>query len=723
VSVAETDRDKKLTEILARKKESAQWYNDNYYGEWETVYLASKCKTKPITYKNDKGETVEDKARTNVAMPDLAAMIHRNTARMTAQPPAIRYVTRKSADLAEKLTAWSYYQYDRSGESKIQRLHVRQAETFGISFTKLNYDKLVETKPFRHKREDVTSRAEQMQSTGQFSEPDIQQAVSQLGPDMQPEEIANFIATYGPEIIRKTPLKKYEGPVAKFIFVGDLFIEPGVRTLNESAWVIEQYTESDRWLSKMNEQTYVDPETGEELRIFDPAVVKEVLDLAPGDWSNNETISSGTDLRTRLRDITGITEPKLRRDLKGKRYDILECHEMREDGRIWIYWIANEKYYLGEMPYLWDLGGRFLYTEYVPMPDLIFAVGDSTPRLARYLWQLHNVVVNQRTDLVNNLLRRIVFRRHGADIPDEAIERSAFRIYDVKDPNDFIIQEVPDVPASAWESEAAVMRQMALLDGVLNSVDTGSSANPMAGRTATTAVLQQRAVDTMTAAKLAALNMYLKEIGEKKLAMLQQQLQEVLMIPLHYARSQALSQRYGETALIDIDPFEIQEDIEVEPEADSTLSVDDEFRRMSAMQLYQLAEGDPTVWNKWEAAKLVAGTIKGADASKLVLPPTQPPPPPPKGSINLTIKYPELPPDTQQYLLQQMGLPESEFLKRAIHLGETNALLQHVGNVSQAADHATNLASPAEPPVGEGDGTATRPGATPEPRKTLADRV
>jgi hypothetical protein len=703
--------------IVRQMRESALWYDTNYYGEFEQVWLAAKCKTRPITIKDDEGKEIEDRTRTNVAMPDIAAIVRRNTARMTAQPPTNNYICRSNIDLADRLSAWANYQYDRSGEDKVQHLHVLQAETFGYSVTKLFWDKVVQVRPFRKLRAQVTDREPYLQEAG--VPPDqIPQMIRQLGATMSPEEIAQSVLENGDEIIVNTPLKKYEGPAQKFIFIGDLYCESGFRTLNESAYVIERFIENDKWLDMMAATTYVDPTTNEEKTIFDPVIVKDFKELR-SDPSSLLKSRPGYDLRTRLRESLNITEPRVPPEIvRGQRYEILEHHEMREDGRIWITWVGNEKVKLGEMPYLFDLGGRYMYTEYVPMPDLLFGIGDSTPRLGRFLYFLHNTVVNQRTDLINNILRRVVFRRHGADIPDEAVERSLFRIYDVKDPADFVVQPEPDVPESAWESEAAVMRQMALLDGVLNNVESGTAMNPMAGKTATTAVLQQRSVDTMTAAKLSAYNLYLKEIGEKKLMMLQQMLREAVQIPSSYIKNEGIIQRYGRPAVINLDPYEIQDDIEVEPEAGSTLSVDDEFRRMSAMQLYQLAEGDPAVWNKFEVAKVVAATIKGCDAAKVINQPQPPPPPVPKGAINLSIKFQELPLDSQQVVLQMMGLPPSQILQQqadfATQHATSQAMLDHIGKAGDAAEAAHNMTQPSTP---EPSPMNQPPGATPMPQR------
>src|SRR5207237_7539375 len=76
--------------------------------------------------------------------------------------------------------------------------------------------------------------------------------------------------------------------------------------------------------------------------------------------------------------------------------------------------------------------------------------------------------------------------------------------------------------AEASEEEAQNMRMMSLAEPNLTTVEAGSDTNPQAGKTATTAVLAAKSADALTQFELDSLNWYLKEVGEKKLAMLQQ---------------------------------------------------------------------------------------------------------------------------------------------------------------------------------------------------------
>jgi hypothetical protein len=126
----------------------------------------------------------------------------------------------------------------------------------------------------------------------------------------------------------------------------------------------------------------------------------------------------------------------------------------------------------------------------------------------------------------------------------------------------------------------------------------------------------------------------------------------------------------------------------------ATLSQDDEFHRMAWERLYQLAEQDPTVWNKTEVAKGYAQTIRGADATKLINPPTPPPPPPPKVTLSVVAKYESLPADVQISMLQGVGMQISPAAQQEMQHADT---LKAVTEMGAAADAAGKLAEPANP--------------------------
>lgn len=58
--------------------------------------------------------------------------------------------------------------------------------------------------------------------------------------------------------------------------------------------------------------------------------------------------------------------------------------------------------------YPWELYGKYVYTEFVPLPDLISLVGDSTPRLLRYIHMLLNYTYGQNFDYITSRLKKFL---------------------------------------------------------------------------------------------------------------------------------------------------------------------------------------------------------------------------------------------------------------------------------------------------------------------------
>lgn len=678
----------------------------NYWDAWEDVYRASKCRTKPIMVTNKDGNEVEDKTRTNVAMPELSLIIRRKTARLTANPPQINYTVADGGDtgLADKLTAWAYQQFDKSGEAREHRKVVQTSQTFGYAVGKLFWDTVELEKKFFKPTRGMT-RTQLMQMQGASSD-DISGAVDEQGDELSPDETGNAISEYGNSSQVPTKITQFDGPVVKNVFPGDFFIEPGAAYLDVSGWAIENYFESDVWLKKMSLKTNIDPDTGEEAPIFDPKAIAELEEMPS--WQPIYQ-QQPFDLRSRLRtSALGQTLPlwptKL---LRGKRYDILECHTRDKDGKFWIEWIGNEKVYLGKMPYPWDLYGKYCYTELVPMFDLLSAYGDSTPLFLKSLWLLHNAIVGSRRDLVANLLRPLMKMKAGSDVPDEQVDRALFRIIQMRNPDDLqpLMDPVNLGPAiqAASEEEAQNMRMMGLAEPNLTNVESGTDANPQAGKTATTAVLAAKSADALTNFEMDSLNWYLKEVGEKKLAMLQQTEPEqdpsgaykpISVAGKYSGKVQGLSEKYGKASVVSLDFMELQQEIQVEPAAMSMLSVDDEIRAKGAQQLVEMAGQMPGVVDPQYAAHFFASTIKGIDPDKAVPPPKPPPPPPPKVSITVAVKWPELPADARQQMLTGAGVQVTPEMTQELQHEDT---LKGVVKLSEAADHAANLMSNVSP--------------------------
>src|SRR6266542_1855795 len=422
---------REVSDVVERRDQARQYMRSNFYGEWTDVFQAIKCRTSPIMRKNAAGEEVEDTTRTNVAMPDMSVIFRRNVARLTASPYRLRYMGGDPMK-AEMLSALAIQQYNRSGEQQIDRLVTMSAEAFGVGYSKLYWDSIAPTRIFRkalmrgnqiiHR-----DRASIMRAQG-AGDDEISGAVGMMGPDMSDDEIAQAMGKTGNEIIVPQIVSQYEGPCLKFVFPGDLFFESGVRTLNDSGFVIEQYTETDLWMQRMLKLTYKDPETGQDVPAFDPKACDDLVTANPG---AEEPESKINDLRQMFREALAQSTPQKleKRLLPLKRFDILESHSLEADGRLWIRW-CSDKYRdkpLGKMPYPWDLYGKFAFNELVPLPDMISAIGDSTPRLLLYVYMLKNLTVGQNFDYITQLLRPWVLHETGVTIDDNVVERGLFR--------------------------------------------------------------------------------------------------------------------------------------------------------------------------------------------------------------------------------------------------------------------------------------------------------
>src|SRR5256885_314589 len=178
-------------------------------------------------------------------MPELSLIIRRKTARLTAQPPQINYTTTDDGDhqLADRLTAWAYQQFDRSGEAQEHRKLVQSSQTFAAAYSKLYWDTVeVQRKFFQafvNKGQPyAVNRSGLMRMQG-APDDEISGAIEEQGNDLNDAEVSNAISKYGNTTQIPQRITQFEGPVSKNVFVGDFFIEPGAASLNVSGWAIE----------------------------------------------------------------------------------------------------------------------------------------------------------------------------------------------------------------------------------------------------------------------------------------------------------------------------------------------------------------------------------------------------------------------------------------------------------------------------------------------------
>ena len=100
--------------------------------------------------------------------------------------------------------------------------------------------------------------------------------------------------------------------------------------------------------------------------------------------------------------------------------------------------------------------------------------------------------------------------------------------------------------------------------------------------------------------------------------------------------------RYGRTAAVKLDPMEMQEEFQVEPEAGSYLAVDDDLRRQAAMGLEQIAMAAPDVIDHRKVVRFHLSTIRGIGNPDDYIIPENPHPGPPPAKINISAARPPI---------------------------------------------------------------------------------
>ena len=676
-----------VSDCVEQKNESLRWLNLNYYGELSEIYKSMKARVLPLI-----GDRTgkEIKNRTNVALPDHFVMVRRGTARLTVNPPNLRVKGGTSQEQRDALAALNYYQWDRTQEQRVLRQVVHQAKSFGWSVEKTYWDTVKVSQLFWRYTTKLT-RTQLRQHQG-ASPDEIDDEVGQLGDQLDQSEMMEAVADLGDKVQVKTPTLKYDGPVGARIFIGDLFPEPGFRSLNQSSYVIE-YSERDvRWLKYWAKQKTVNPYTEQEQPVMDEQQCQDLIDRG----GRSLTYQRDMDLRRQLRLAINVSDPRTNFDprLRGPRYSILERHTRDDSGYMVVDFIGDEAVHLGRMWYPWKTYGKYLYTEMVLIPDLLGGIGDSTPRISRFLMQLRNTRMNQTTDFINNVLRPTYTVLDTADIKDEQFIRTGWgNLVEVQTHDDIKERQQFNLPGEAFQDQAQLVREMQQVEPATTDFSPGTQGVPQAGKFATTAVLQQRSTDTITADELSQIDLFLTDLLELRLAMNQQALSDAVKVPKGYDhRIDALSERMqtdqgGDVANISIDPMEIQEDFQIIPETGSTLAADDEYKRTAVERFYQLAVQNPAVFNVRKAAEKLVQTIPGITAAEALMPENNAPPTPDiKMSVSMQIKFDELSTDVQTKLLGMLGMPTEGT--------QAKGMLDMVGHLSDAADAASNLQQP-----------------------------
>lgn len=710
ISPATTTRtiDDNASEILEQRRASQRYMVNNYYEEFAEIYRNLKARVEPFMVKQPDGTEVEDTSRSNFCLPDHFVMLRHGKARLTRNAPTLR-LRGKDQDKANKGALLLMYQWDRAESQRSFRKIVLNAKAFGIGYGKSYYDKVVVTREFRRLTGNL-DRESLMRVQG-APEDEIQQAVDQLGPTLSDNEIAQATAQHGNQVTVPTDVTKYEGAKLDYVFCGDLNLEPGFRSLNESAYQIENQIRDEQWLDYWTRQVSIDPQTGEEKPVIDPKKAQELLEIA-GDrqYIDEKDIS----LRRMMREAIEVADPRTAgKPLKPprKRFMLDERHSI-VDGRLCIEYVGEESLYLGKMWYPWNTYGKSVYTDMVLIPDMIEGIGDSTLRISRFLMQLRNARANQTTDFINNKLLPLLKYIGNGNLTDESVIRTAFaRLLKLKNMGEVEFLQDPEFPNEAWQDMASYIREMQQTEPAMNDFQPGTEEIPQSGKLATTAILQKQGADSVLADELNELGQFIRDTMEIHLYFNQQAMEDAVDVdPKTLPRAKSivealsLDTQGSNPRTIRIDPMDIQEEFEILPEEGSTLAQDDQYRTGRLLQGLQIALSAPQVFNVQTFAKAWLQSMPGISPEEGLAKPQPPPPPQPKISFAISAKFEELAGDVQAAILGEAGLP-TEGTTALSGIQHTADVVEHVG---RAAHAAADLESPAQPPP-DADGKTPTP--------------
>lgn len=707
-----------VEEIIEQRKASLRYYNSNYYQEFSEIYRNLHARTKAFKVANRDGDMVEDTSgRTNVCVPDHFIMQQRATARLTRNPPNLRVRGGPDTDEAQfnrdKVSAKLMYNWDRAESQRSFKKVVASANAFGIGVGKVYYDEVPIVRVLRKLTK--TLQPQDFQNLANAKNPRIAAAVQQFGPRLRdstplgPDDYSQMIAAFGNDVALKQSAIKYKGPVLDHVFFGDFFPEPGFKSLASSGFCIENSNRDAEWLEYWHAQTTIDPETGEESPVFpDIEAMQKVLDSSETRTYLDEEENS---LRRNMREEIELADPiTAGKPIKApkKRFMVDERHAI-VNGHLCVDFVGQESTYLGRLWYPWDTYGKYTFCEMILIPDLLEGIGMSTLRVTRWLMQLRNARQNQTTDFINNKLLPVVLQRRGTDeTAYDLVRTNWMRVCQVDNPSDFVPFQDPQFPQEAWNDQAQYQQEMQQVDPTTTSYAPGTDDVALAGKFATTAKLQDKAADSVTADKLDNIGMFIRDVVELQLTMDQQAMDEAQSVPKSYfERIDAVSIREnGNAKEIKVDPMDMQEAYEVLPEQGSTLAADDEFKVAALQQTLVLAERHPDIVNlRYICTKLIQAT-PGVNAEEAILPPPppQPPVPPVKMNISVQIKWEDLAPDVQAALLQHEGLPTD--------VTHVLGAAKMIGKASEAADSAANLESPVDYGLPNGQNGAAPKGPT-----------
>jgi hypothetical protein len=650
-------------EILDRKRRSWNWMKASFWDEFQTVYQNYRGERDPEKDPNDPSKI--DTSQTSIAMPDTWSLVRRLVARVTAQPPSLKFRA-DDPDVASRISRALMYQWDRAQVQRYQKRHVTQAGLFGWSVRPWYWA----VDEFMRKRRVNPLDPQWTEQVFEQYADKIQGYLSAEGiapdqaadPQLQTALAGRLMGEVGRGNL--VPIqylyKCYEGPKTDFLFVGDCYPEPQFQTLQSSNWFIVERRRNREWIESL-------------VRLYGekyPDVAKGFEQLLK-DYPNGSARDDQREmqqLRTSLNAAAGRSEDLLGSD-SGRQSSEWTITEMHVPGRnASISYLGESSVWLGKIPYPYELDGKIAFTELTLIDDILCGIGDSHARVIRGLQELHNRQVCQRTDLIYNVLRPLMWTKNKRILKNPGLlhRGPGFRLIEVESQGDLGVlgEQAALAAASASISDTSdIMRLIQMATGE-NNMSNAANIDPSQNRTATGARIMAFNADILTKDLV---DKFSTTSIEPDLEMMYLLNRSELTEPIGFDGSQ-YNRQYSAGAptegqpqqqpqMMTATPEDFQYDGQVIVEVGSTLADDDDSNVTKAQALLQAALSAPNLFNAQAAAQdYIIALGKGRELQKYMAPPPQPPPPPePKGSISGNVKLETLTRVGQAKILNGVG--------------------------------------------------------------------
>jgi hypothetical protein len=665
----------RATEVQEHKKQSHDWLNDTFYGEWERAYKAYKCQRDAVI---DPNTGKVDPTRISVATPNVWASVNRETARITAQGPNLRYHC-DDKRVGEEIGLTLMWQWDRGEVQKLQKKHVRQASLLGWSVRAWSWERCIQT---RKKRVDVFDPMMPQEGLAAIAD-HYQKELGQIlgGAPQDPRALVQVLSDpqMGPLVRAKLLALKgrgnllpiaydylvYEGPRADFLFVGDCYPQPYFQNIQKSKWFCVERRRDREWLERLA-KAY--PEQ------MADGVGKLLQEFPNGSQRRFWGSGDSSDLRWRLLKLHGSQDQsRYVTDNKTGEWTITEEHVPGRKPKLTL--VGEESTFLGEIEYPYDLDGKIAFTECVLIDDLLQGIGDSTPRILGGIYDLHSTMVSLRAQIYDQQLRPLMGTADLAvyNNPGRIKAGPGMRLVWMPMGRDGFFHidtsSMLNAATASQAEEAALMRMIQMATGESN-VSMMAGVDPQQGRTATGAKILQRNLDAVTRDKIDAMTQGSVNADAEMMFLLNRsEMSDAAEFDgTTYDRGErqraVMENRRIKERWVKLEPLMFQRDGRIVVEAGSTLADDDEAKVEQAGSTYMLFRGNPLVNQRKIVADVLIAQGKGQQVDEYLEqgPPAgaEPPEPPVNASLSVKTDLAALPPAVQIALLKGTGMPEPD---------------------------------------------------------------